>query len=187
MFSDILLILVIIVLSFGLGMMIMRQMQQKKKREEVTSSFLESRLAECSDLTTCNLEYVDLVKYTSGTIPFISKKSFSMIYEANIRAGIDLSLAEVKLAPKSVTIHLPETQIQSIEVNTDTLRFYDEHFALFNWSEKEDITHAIQLARDDVEQHADLEKLKNQARKQAEVVISQLIEPAVEGREIKIV
>jgi hypothetical protein len=109
----------------------------------------------------------------------MTKKSFSMIYQANIRAGVDLSLAKVSLTPGTIRVRLPEAEIQSLEVNTDSLRFYDEHFALFNWSDKEDIALAIKAAREDVEKNADLEKLKTQARKQAETVIYQLIKPTI--------
>ena len=142
-------------------------------------------LADCSDLTTCNLEYVDLVKYENGTIPFISKRSFSMIYQANIRAGVDLNQCEITVSPSTVKIKLPETEIQSIDVDTDSLRFYDEHFALFNWNEKEDISAALKAAREDAEKNANLEKLKIQARRQAETVIYKLIKPVLdEGRKL---
>jgi hypothetical protein len=177
--KDLILIVVALALSFLFGFAVNRHFASKNKTPEVTSSFLESRLADCSELTTCQLEYVDLVKYSQGSIPLMTKKSFSMIYQANIRAGVDLSLAKVTLTPSSIRIKLPQTEIQSITVNTDSLRFYDEHFALFNWSDKEDIALAIKAAREDVEKNADLERLKAQARRQAEAVILQLIKPTV--------
>lgn len=177
--KNILYTLVIIILGILCGYLLSAYMNLKKKKSSVTSSMIESRLADCSELTTCNLVYVDLVKYENGTIPFISKKSFSMIYQANVRAGIDLSKAAVKVTPTAVRIELPETEVQSIEVDTNSLRFYDEHFALFNWNNKEDITEAIVLAKNDAEKNIDFDKLKAQARLQAEKVISKLIEPIV--------
>ena len=178
-------IVLLLILGFVVGYFLDHYLTLKRKKESITSTMLESRLADCSDLTTCNLVYVDLVKYEQGTIPLVTKKSFSMIYEANIRAGIDLGQAEVRVSPSNVIINLPETEVQSIEVDTKTLRFYDERLALFNWSNKEDIASAIQAAREDAEQHANLDKLKAQARKQAENVIYKLIRPIVDdGREI---
>lgn len=155
-----------------------------KKKTSINSTVIQSRIAECSDLTTCNLVYVDLVKYTEGSIPLITKKAFSMIYQANIRAGIDLSLAKVEVTPRTVTIQLPETTIQSIEVDTNTLRFYDEKLALFNWSHKEDISSAITAARKDAEANANLGSLKIQARVQADKVLEKLLNPLIEGREV---
>lgn len=172
------------IVSFAAGMLAAWLLQTRKKKNTVSSTMIESRLADCSDLTTCSLVYVDLVKYSAGSIPLITKKAFSMIYQANIRAGIDLSQAKVEVLPRTITIHLPDTVVQSIEVDTDTLRFYDERLALFNWSHKEDIGTAITAARKDAEEHANLDHLKNQARAQAEKVIAKLIEPLASGREI---
>ena len=179
--------LLLMATTFALGYVLNRNLELKRKKESVTTTLIESRLADCSDLTTCNMIYVDLVKYEKGSIPLVTKKSFSMIYQANIRAGIDLSKADVSVTPSTVTITLPETEVQSIEVDTSTLRFYDERLALFNWSNKEDISAAIAAARLDAEEHANLDKLKMQARSQAESVIYKLIRPAVdESREVVI-
>jgi hypothetical protein len=172
------------IVSFIAGMLLAWFLQARKKKTSINSTMIESRLAECSDLTTCNLVYVDLVKYSAGSIPLITKKAFSMIYQANIRAGIDLSLAKVEVTPRTVTIHLPQTQVQSIEVDTETLRFYDEKLAIFNWSNKEDIGSAIAAARKDAEEHANLDNLKNQARTQAEKVLTKLVDPLAGGREV---
>lgn len=181
-------VIIMIIAGAVIGFLLAQVLQNRKKKAAITSTLIESRLSDCSDLTTCNLMYVDLVKYEDGTIPWISKKSFSMIYQANIRAGIDLSKAHVKVTPRTVRIEMPETEIQSIDIDTDSLRFYDEHFALFNWNNKEDISSAIQMAREDAQQHVDFEQLKAQARKQAEIVIRQLIEPAIDsGRTLEIV
>ena len=176
--------LITALVSFAAGVLLAWYLQARKKKTSVNSTIIESRIAECSDLTTCNLVYVDLVKYTEGSIPLITKKAFSMIYQANIRAGIDLSQAKVEVTPRTVTIHLPQTEVQSIEVDTNTLRFYDERLALFNWSHKEDIGSAIAAAKKDAEEHANLDTLKNQARGQAEKVLTKLIEPMTEGREV---
>lgn len=173
--------LVLVIAGVLLGVVTCRYMSLKKKKESVTSTLIVSRLRECSDLTTCILEYQDLVKFEQGSIPLITKKSFSMIYKANIRAGVDLSKASVEVTRNIVTITIPETEVQSIEVDTNSLRFYDERLALFNWNHKEDIASAIDAARTSAETHANFDQLKSQARKQAEIVIRQLVGPAVDG------
>ena len=182
--KDYWLIAIVVVLSVLVGMLIMRLLTKKKQTEEISTSVIEAKLSECSDLTTCRLEYVDLVKYSSGTIPFMTKKSFTMIYKANIRAGIDLSLAKAHVYPHKVVVSLPQTEIQSMEIDTDSLRFYDEHFALFNWTEKEDIATAMRLAKEDVEKNADLDTLAKQARQQAEIVVKQLVKQIAKDKEV---
>ena len=181
-------IIVLVLVGVILGYLINNYMNSKKKQPEITSSMIVQRMSDCSDLTTCNLVYVDLVKYEQGSIPFITQKSFSMMYSANIRAGVDLGKAEVSVHPKKVTIKLPETEIQSIDVDTDSLRFYDEHFAILNWGTKEDISFAIKNAREDVEANANLDQLKTQARHQAEKVVQKMIGPIVgNSKELEII
>ena len=183
--DKILIALLLIIIGILLGIYINNYFARKRNKESVTSSLITQRLEDCSDLTTCNLVYVDLVKYEQGTIPLVTKKSFSMIYSANIRAGVDLSKVDVDVTPSTVHVKLPETEIQSIEVDTKSLRFYDEKLALFNWSNKEDIAAAISAARADAESKVDLEKLKEQAHAQAQRVVRKLIEPSLDsGRKL---
>lgn len=184
--NSLVLVIIIIVLAFILGIVLTHQVEAKKKKREITSDFLESKLSDCSDLTTCNLEYVNLVKFEEGSIPLLTRRRFSMIYNANIRAGIDLSQAEITVGTDQVTVHMPETVVQAIDVDTDSLRFYDEHNALFNWNDKDDISSAIKAAREDVQEHADINKLKAQASRQAAVVVKKLILPLIGERKLVI-
>jgi len=68
--------LITALVSFAAGVLLAWYLQARKKKTSVNSTIIESRIAECSDLTTCNLVYVDLVKYTEGSIPLITKKAF---------------------------------------------------------------------------------------------------------------
>lgn len=179
--DKIIIAILLIIIGLLLGIFVTNYISRKKKSESITSSLISQKLSDCSDLTTCNLVYVDLVKYEQGSIPLVTKKAFSMIYSANLRAGIDLNEAKVDVSPTTVTVTLPETVIQSIEVDTSSLRFYDERLAIFNWQNKEDIAAAIAAAREDAEKNVNIEKLKIQARKQAETVVYKLIEPAIDG------
>ncbi|MBQ9327278.1 MAG: DUF4230 domain-containing protein [Solobacterium sp.] len=181
-----LLILLVVALSFALGMIVNRRLSLKKPEDDITSSMIETKLTECSDLTTCLLEYVDLVKFESGSIPLINKRSFTMIYSANIRCGIDLSEAVVTVTPSEIRVSLPQTELQSIDVDTDSLKFYDEHNSLFNWNDKDDISEAIKAAREDAKKNANIDKLKQRAREQAETVIRKLLEPTA-GKNRRIV
>lgn len=177
--NQITIILLLLVIGLILGLWLSHSISSRKKKTRISLSYIQSRLSEASDLTTCNLEYVGLIKYASGSIPLMTKKSFSMIYKANVRAGIDLSQAKVSQNGSEIHVSLPASEIQSIDVDTDSLKFYDEHSALFNWDKKEDISIAVKAAREDVEKNASLDSLKSKADAQAQAVIVQLIEPLV--------
>ncbi|MDO4313853.1 MAG: DUF4230 domain-containing protein [Eubacteriales bacterium] len=143
----------------------------------ISTAAIEEKLIQCSLLTTARLEYRGLVQYSEGEIPLINKKGFSMIYDAQICAGIDLSQADIAVDGDTIRITLPKPSIQSIEINPDTVEFYDEQYALFNWTNKEDVTTAMEYARQDAQVHADSSELLAQAKEQAHTVIETLLIP----------
>ena len=149
----------------------------KEPKVTVSATSIEERLSKCSSLTTARLDYRGIIKYSKGEIDFITKKSFSMIYDAHIKAGIDLSQAEVKVSGKEIQVKLPSPKIQDISIDSDSLEFYDEKFALFNWTNKEDTTKAIAYAKEDASAKAGQTDILTQAREQAVTVIETLIQP----------
>lgn len=152
----------------------------KEPKVTVSATSIEERLSKCSALTTARLDYRGIVKYEEGDIQFINKKGFSMIYDAHIKAGIDLSKAEVQVSGKTITVTLPEPEVQDITIDSDSLEFYDEKFALFNWSNKEDTAKAMEYAKEDASGKAEQTDLLSQATEQAQTVIKTLIMPITE-------
>ena len=152
----------------------------KEPQVTVSATSIEERLSKCSSLTTARLDYRGMIKYSEGDIDFINKKSFSMIYDAHIKAGIDLSGAIVKVSGKSIQITIPKPEIQDISIDSDSLEFYDEKFALFNWTNKEDTTKAIAYAKEDATAKAGQTEILSQASEQAKTVIETLMMPVTD-------
>lgn len=150
---------------------------EREDNVKVSAASIEERLSKCSDLTTARLDYRGIIRYEDGDIQYINKKSFSMIYDAHIKAGIDLSEAEVSVGEKKITVTVPEPEIQDIFVVPDSLEFYDEKLALFNWTKKEDTTKAMEAAKKDATAKADQTDLLEQASEQAKTVITTLLNP----------
>lgn len=153
---------------------------QQKETITVSAVSIEERLSKCSDLTTARLDYRGLIRYSEGDIKYLTQKSFSMIYDATITAGIDLSQAEVTLDGTTIKVVLPQPTIQSIVIDPDSLEFYDEHAALFNWTEKQDTQKAMSYAKEDATAKAEQTDLLTQASKQAESVVTNLLLPFTE-------
>lgn len=153
---------------------------QSKETITVSAVSIEERLSKCSDLTTARLDYRGLIRYSEGDIKYLTQKSFSMIYDASITAGIDLSQAEVTLDDTSIKVVLPQPTIQSIIIDPDSLEFYDEKAALFNWTEKEDTQKAMSYAKEDASAKAEQVDLLTQASEQAESVVTNLLLPFTE-------
>lgn len=159
------------------------QLLDKEDEVKVSAASIEERLSKCSDLTTARLDYRGIIRYEDGDIQYINKKSFSMIYDAHIKAGIDLSQAKVSVKDKKITVTIPEPKVQDIFVNPDSLEFYDEKFALFNWTKKEDTTKAMGYAEEDAAAKAAQTELLEQASEQARTVITTLLSPIKEDDE----
>lgn len=157
-----------------------------KPEPVIDSQFISAKLDEASDLTTATLTYNGLITYTDGNIPFITQKSFSMIYTAEIRAGIDMSKVDIKVTEDKVIITLPEVEIQGVDVDPDSIQFYDEKYALFNWSDKDDVVTAISSAEADVQEKADINGLKDKSRVQAEEIIKGLLIDSIGERTLEI-
>lgn len=154
------------------------------KEPELSSAFVSGKLEAVSELTAARLTYTGLIKYSEGSIPFLTKNSFSMIYTAQIRAGLDLAEARIEIRESEVQITLPECEIQSVEIDEDSIEFYDEHWALFNRTEKEDVIDMVSAAKEDVKKNADLDSLLENSRLQAELLVRGILEGGIGDREL---
>ena len=147
----------------------------------LSATSIQEQLTETSELATAKLEYRGLVRYENGDIDFLTKKGFTMVYDAEVKAGVDLSQASVDVNGRSITVQLPMAEVQSISIDPDSIEFYDESFALFNWENKQDTTEALVLAKDDAEGKVDQISMIEQANGQAKTVVESLLAPFTQG------
>lgn len=172
--------LIIIIAALALvavGFLSAKLLSKNENKVTISATSIEERLTKCSSLTTARLDYRGIIKYSDGDIQFINKKSFSMIYDAHIKAGVDLSKASVTVAGNTIKIAVPDPEIQDITVDSNTLEFYDEQFALFNWTDKSDTAKAIEYAKEDAQTKAESTDILTQAKEQAKTVIETLLSP----------
>ena len=158
----------------------------KKDEPEITNTFISEKLEAVSELTTAKLTYTGLVTYTDGTVPFLTKKEFNMLYRADVRAGIDLSQAEIDVTDVNVKLTLPKAEIQNISVDTDSIQFYDESFALFNGEKREDTVEALKVAEEDVRENGNMEELIAQAQEQTEILLTGFLDELIGDRTLVI-
>ncbi len=151
---------------------------------EITIDYINRKLENISSLSTAEMMYNGLYTVSEGKIPFITKKGFSMLYMATVHAGIDASLIEIEITEDKVIVTLPAAEIQMSRVDPDSIQFYDEKQALFNWTQKTDVTEALSAAETDVKEKADTDGLIERANQQAEYIIKGLLEGSVGDRKI---
>lgn len=179
------LLAVLLVAAAVLGALVYRGLTLEKK-PEITATGITAKISEASDLTTAQLEYRGLVTYSDGDIPFLTQKGFTMIYTADIRAGIDLARVGVEVTPEKVIVELPRAQIQSISVDADSIEFFDERFSLFNWPDKSDAVEAVKAAQADAEEQVDRQELIDTAQRRTEELLVQLLEDSIGGRTLEL-
>lgn len=101
-----------------------------------------------------------------------------------VRACGDASLIDIDITEDEVKVIIPESEIQYIHVEPDSIQFYDEKKALFNWGEKEDVTAAVSTAEKDAKEKADTDGLKKRANEEAEYIVKGILERFVGDKEL---
>ena len=115
--------------------------------KSVDTAYMVSLLSESSELTTAKLHYTGMSEFKDTGIAFLNKANFTMVYEATARIGIDVEQVKVRADDVNKVIHVtvPAASVQEVHVDTSTIKYFDEKFALFNLDEKEDSNEAIAL------------------------------------------
>ena len=158
------------------------------KEPQVTSATITQRLSTVAELSTAELEYNGLIKYQEGEIPLLTQTGYSMVYKATVKAGIkDISQTEVEVSDTEVIVRLPEITILDVSVDEDSVEFYDQKYALLNWTDQSDGVDAIKRAEDDVRENADIASLKQTASDQSVKVVEELLKDNIGDRKLTVV
>ncbi len=159
--------------------------QRQNQKPEITDTLIAEKVEEAGELTTARLTYNGILHYEDGSIPFLTRKAFFMVYRAEVTAAVDLAGVKVAQNGQTVVLTFPEETLD-IQIAPDSIEFYDEHAALFNWSGKDDAVDAIQAAKADVEEKANLELLRETARNQTEHLLTNLLQDFIGERTLQI-
>ena len=132
-----------------------------KDEATLTNRMVLSTITKSSELTTAKLNFQGFAKYDDKGIPVINKADFSMIYEATARIGIDLEKVKSRVIdPKKdkkgvVWITLPKAEVQEVKIKPDSIEYFNEKVALFNFDDKEDSDKAQTLAEEEARKQAE--------------------------------
>lgn len=158
------------------------------KDDPISPNYITAKLQDASELTTQTITYTSRVPMSDGTIPFITKKSFVMYYDATLRAGVDLSDVEVKeRGNNKIVVKLPHATVQgNPDVDPNSIEFVDEKKALLNWNKKEDVAEALAKAKEDLESNPsiDMTLLLERADEHAEELVHMLLDDMYDNYEI---
>lgn len=155
-----------------------------KQQPKVDAKSLMERLEDSSELTVEKNFYTGIVRFEEGSIPLISKNGFSMKYEAEIDAGFELENVDIVVNDDSVVVTVPEAKILSVNIDPNSLEFYDNKVSIFKTDRKEATKQALQEAQKDAERHAESKGLLDEANKRAVVIFKGIFEGGVGNRSI---
>ena len=91
---------------------------------EISAVVLQNQLSELSELATVSYHYTNMAQYENSgqisgiVIPFTTKR-FILTYDGVIKAGIDLTKADLQISGSTVRVALPEAEILSHELSED--------------------------------------------------------------------
>lgn len=179
-------IMVVLIVAAGVVGFKICTVMYEKQQPQITTTYISGKIDSVSELTTAQMEYKGLVVYSDGNIPFLTQKGFSMIYTAKIRAGVDVSQIQIQVTDEQVIITVPDAVIQSVDVDPNSIEFYDEKYALFNWSDKEDVVDTLSVAKEDATANANATELIENANAQTSSILRSILEDSIGNKELVI-
>ena len=147
---------------------------ESARQPSIDETTVTTQLKSCSDLATSKMMYRGLLTYESGNIDLWDKKSFNMIYDADIKAGVDMAKAKVSMDGKKIDIVLPQAKIQDVSVDPDSVKIYDQKYSLLNWTDRSDTSTAMSKAKQDARKAAEQSDIVKQANEQARKIVKQM-------------
>ncbi len=104
---------------------------------KMTSDLLSQQIQNISELAVVEYNYTNMGKFENQAtfygwkVPFTTK-SFIISYDGKIKVGIDMSLVEIKIKGKNISVSVPEAKILSHEIDEKSIEIFDETKNIFN-------------------------------------------------------
>lgn len=120
---------------------------------------VQNQLSQINELTSVVYRYTNMAQFENSNdfygvrIPFTTKK-FILSYDGEIKAGIDLTQATVKVSENQVQIRLPQAEVLSHEIEEESVEVFDERTSIFNPFTVEDFTSFQDDQKEQMEQKA---------------------------------
>lgn len=152
-------ILIIIVAVLSLYIFINHNKLGIIDNKKVDTTLIANEFKNVSELATYKYNYTDVLYYKDSsefkgiTLPF-TQKSFLVKFSGCIKAGVDLSTADIKVDnnKKSVTVTLNSSKVLDNVIDSNNITILDEESALFNKVESNEILDELDKKKKSVEE-----------------------------------
>lgn len=132
-FKKIVFILIFILIAFIGGMFF----ANKQTEPEITSTLIQNRIEQASDLVTTKYHYTKVGKFENSlnlngwSIP-LTNKYFILTFEGEIQLGTDLSKANVEINDSTIHVAVDKPAVISNAIDESSIEVYDETKNIFN-------------------------------------------------------
>ena len=132
-FKKIVFILIFILIAFIGGMFF----ANKQTEPEITSTLIQNRIEQASDLVTTKYHYTKVGKFENSlnlngwSIP-LTNKYFILTFEGEIQLGTDLSKANIEISDSTIHVTVDKPTVISNSIDESSIEVYDETKNIFN-------------------------------------------------------
>ena len=105
------------------------------------------------------------------TIPFTQSK-YIYSYDVTIKAGFDFGEIQCVLNGHTIEVRLPQAEVLSTEIDLDSLKVYHEEESIFRQITLTENNEALQTLQENAEQNAVENGLLDNARSNAETILT---------------
>jgi len=152
-----------------------------EEKEIITSDIIESQIAQIAEISSVKYNYRDVLQMTNHRkingmkVPF-TEKSFIIVYNGYVKAGVDLTDVEVTVDDgKYVTVTIPNARILDNVIDEKTIDVVDETSSMFNELKMDDYFEVISAKKDVVAENLIEEGFLDEANKHVELLIKGIL------------
>lgn len=149
---------------------------------EIDLKLLESEILSIGELATTEYLFTNAARFSdakgeSGLAIWVTEKAFVVRWDGAVKAGINLELVDIKVneEDKRIAVFVPQAEVLSYEVFTDTVEVLDEKNNLFNPISIEDKTKFDAATEQEMIQRAIDNCLLEKAQENAERILRELL------------
>ena len=171
-----------IVIGLIAGVSISKAIYNFKNKETISIDYLTGKLKDVGELATQEVTYTSRVQIEKGSIPFITKKGFTMEYNATLKAGVKMDDLNITTKGEKFIISVSHAEfLEPPHVDPNSIKFIDEN--------KDDVAEAIAEAEKDVDENPtiDTTDLLDRADDNFEKIVHNLLDDSVGEEHIEIV
>lgn len=174
-------LLTIFVLAMMAAAFCLGSAKERIGQAKVDTDYVKTLITRSSDLTAAKYTFTGITEYQDAGIPVLNQSDFIMVYKATARAGIDVEQVKVKVDDNSRTVFLtiPKATVQDVNVDTSSISYFDEGFAIANLDQKQDSNKAIDMAKKDAMEEVSTSGVLEMADTQSEALIKGILQPAI--------